>query len=919
MKSLRLILGLFVAGLIGATALGQAAPPAIVRPAAVVEGWKSVVDPLEAKGKALSALKVTAPVKHGVRSVASLRTSPFVAICDDDVFGASSWKLLNLNTGGVTPGFTSKIRLEEAVLSADGQYLMGKAKAVGVQPAALVVFSMKQGKEVSRMPSGDKNYAPRPVGFAAGDGVVSATDLKFKAHLQGWDLKTGAKNWEIELPKMIEAKTIALSPGGKFFAMVTEKTLLIIETAKGETVDKVDLPEAAEKAVFGSHPMGLAFSPDGLELAGYFEHGGKGRLVIWDLATGTVMADHLGEIAKDDRWTKAERKLEYFGDPHFLRFSNHVLDRDTANVVYTIPQSKKGRNDDLVKTVGASSVLVISEKDQDKAFINVAMLPRAEIDKSLAVVRTGGKASDANLPPLTKPDYSGVRVALDAGAPATWSLKIDAPAKTAAAAAGAIALRVQRAPSGEQQATRAIAFSGAPANQIAVAYQVNDHGASRTVVDRIGLAGGIAAGSFEFPSQPELLDLSADGKFILLKTGTDRLDLYSLAAGAAKPVVAFRPYDGDKKGAAVKFGAIVSPEQVLTVSAAGRLVLWNVQGVKAVYEMTTQRDGFALSPSRTQFAFTNGAGVTLIDVASGKVLASLKGAGHSFFGGTLAFHSDGSKLALLVSQPYPRLQAFDLASGKMLADAALPKEAGAGGLWWTDESHVLVAGLLFDVNLQSVIWKYVQDPFAPRFLGSPDHRFAFVHGGFKQPSALLPVALPHAQAKQAAGQMKAEENVAVGPGTKVAIAVSVTGDAAFIKKVTEALTKHVQAAGWVVADNADVRLTATTTAKEARTMQYHVIGGNPAMQTVTIPSYECKLEINQGGQSLWQASTMAGGFSPRFTNLKKGMTVQDLVNEINANPGGGFYDAVTFPATISRPLDKIGVSKITLKGVEGEK
>ena len=98
-----------------------------------------------------------------------------------------------------------------------------------------------------------------------------------------------------------------------------------------------------------------------------------------------------------------------------------------------------------------------------------------------------------------------------------------------------------------------------------------------------------------------------------------------------------------------------------------------------------------------------------------------------------------------------------------------------------------------------------------------------------------------------------------------------------------------------------------------------MIGGNPANQTVTIPTYECKLELIKDGQSLWQASMLTAGYSPQFTRLKQGQTVQDLVNEINANPGGGFYDAVTFPATVAKPLEKVGVSRITLKGVVGEK
>lgn len=913
MKLPRFLFAILMVGLFSNSLWGQGAPETISRPDKTVEGWKSAVDPAEVNGKPPMALKLTAPIKHGVRSVAPSRPSSFVAICDDNVFGVKSWSILNLSTGGITPAFADKTKLEEAMLSPDGQFLAGKVGAVGVQPAALVVWTTRPGKEVQRFLSGEKNSAPKAVGFAAGGQILTATDVGFKVHLQAYDLKSGNKNWEIELPKMVEHKNSAISPGGKYLALVLEKSLMLIETGKGETIDKMDLPEAPEKAVFGSHPEGVAFSPDGLELAAYCEHGGKGRLIIWDLATGQVMADHVAEQAKDDRWAKAEAKLEYFGDPHFLRFSNHVLDRETGKVVYTIPQSKKGRNDDLIKAVGQSSVLVISEKEQDKAFISVTMLPKAEIEKSLAVVRTGGKASDANLPPLTKADYSGVRTALDAGAPGAWGLKVDAAAK-APAAAGAIALRAQHSPGGEDQSIKTIAFSGAPANQIAAGYEVNAKGTMKTVIDRIGLAGGIAAGRFEFPEKSELMDLSADGKMLLVKTSEERIDLYSIAAGAAKPVLGLRPYDGDKDGAGIKFAAVLSPEQLLTVSNAGRLVVWNVAGAKAIYEMRTQRDGFALSPSRAQFAFANGKGVTVIDAASGGVLGTLAGP-MTVFAGQVVFSADGSRLAYFSSYPYPRLVAYDLSSGKTLADAGLPKEAGNGQVFWTDASHLLVAGCLFDVERKCVIWRYAHDVFMPHLIGAPQSGWAFVRGEGNQPSALLAVALPHAEAKAAEAALKPGENIAVGPGTKVSVQVSITGDAAFQTKVADALKKHVADAGWVVADNADVHLTATTTAKQGRTMQYHVIGGNPASQTVTIPAYDCKLEITQGGQTIWEAATPAGNMAPSFTNLKKGQTVQDLVNEINANPGGGFYESVTFPATIARPLEKVGVSKITLKGV----
>jgi len=907
----RLLLIVLFAPLAGA----QATRPVITRPAAPVDGWKSAVDPADLKGKPRLDLKLTTPIKNGVKSLVPSRPSPFIAIIDENVFGPSSWSLLNLNTGGVTPAFAAKLKLEGPMLSPDGQYLAGRMRAEGGQPSALEIWSMKQGKQLHRLLSGDTNWPPVPLGFAAGDQIVSVTHVQFKPKLQAWDLKTGNRVWEVDLPKMIETKNSALSPGGKFIAIVHENKLGLIETAKGETVAKLDLPEAAEKAPFGSQPKGVAFSPDGLELAAYCDHGGSARLLIWDLASGQVIADHLAEAAKDDRRNRAETKFEYFGDLHFLRYSENVIDRDSAKVVYAIPQSKKGRQDDLIMAIGDDRVLTISEKDQNKAWINIAMLPKADIEKSVAVVRTGGKASDANLPPLTKGDLSAVRVALDAGAPATWSLKVDA-AKVLPAGGGAIALRPQHPASGDDVAIKTIAFSGAMGNQIAAGYHVNSKGVIKSVIDRISLAGGIAAGSFEFPNSVDLLDLSADGKTMLVKTGEDRLDLYSLATGAAKHVLGLRPYDGDKNGAAIKFAAIISPEQFLTVSQSGRLILWNVQGAKAVYEMATQRDGFAISPNRAQFAFVNGSGVTIIDTANGQVLASLVGPQSSIWTVELAFHPDGSRLAYFLHFPYPRLLAFDLSTGQTLADCALPKDVHPGGIYWADSTNILVGGSLVSLEQKTVVWRYQRDPFSPIFKGSPDNRWAFVSAANNQPPALLQVAIPHNEAKQAAAALKPAENIVVRPGTKVSIQVSVTGDADFPKKVTDALAQHAKDAGWVVADNADVHLVATTTAKAGKTMDYNVIGGNPARQTVTIPSYDCKLEINKDGQSLWEAYSAAGGMAPSFaSNLKQGQTVQDLVDSINLNPGGGFYMGVTFPSLIAKPLEKVGASKITLKGI----
>src|SRR5882672_6621533 len=132
----RTIVSLVIVGLLVPMAAGQATRAVISRPATPVDGWKSAVDPADLKGKARLDLKLTTPIKQGVRSVAPSRPSPFIAICDDNSFGPSAWGLLNLYTGGFAPVFANKARFDGPMLSPDGQYLAGKFRAEGPQPAA---------------------------------------------------------------------------------------------------------------------------------------------------------------------------------------------------------------------------------------------------------------------------------------------------------------------------------------------------------------------------------------------------------------------------------------------------------------------------------------------------------------------------------------------------------------------------------------------------------------------------------------------------------------------------------------------------------------------------------------------------------------------------------------------------------------
>lgn len=899
-------------------AFAQTTGPARQRPKDVVAGWKAAADPAKLKGRPRFDINTSIPLKRDIKAVVSNRPSHSILLIDDDHFNAKVCSLLNLATGGATPAFTQKFQLDQPLLSADGQILATKVRGERGGPASIDLIAVKGGAVLQKIPSDDKFGAPDPVGFTA-DRLIAFTSSGFKPRFVAYDIKGGAKAWESESAKGMEGKFTAISPGGKFVAGIGENRLIVIETSKGETAAALDLPKASENAPFGSKPKGMAFSPDGLELATYCEHGmGKSRLLIWDMATGQVMTDQVAEMPKDDRWARHDAvKFEYFADGNLLRFSNHVIDRETGKSIWTIPGSRNGKADELIVALGSDRVLMVSEKDKDRAWISVAALPKDQIAKAMTVVRSGGKSSDASLPPLSKGDWTGAKVLLDAAAPQGWTLKADAGTGPAYSSPGAIALRRESAP-GKELSAKTVIFSGRPANQAAVAYHSQD---KKTIVDRLAVGAGSAAGSVEFPAHADLLDFSADGRFVVLRTGEERLDIYTFAP-AAKHVIGFRPYEEEKDAKQVRFAAMVTPDQLVTVSRTGRLALWQIVGAapKVIYEITAKSEGFALSPGRKQLAWASGSGFTLIDVATGQIIAGING--NETTSHHLAFSPDGTRLVNFSAGPFPFLTAWELNTGKTLGETAVQKSAWPGPVSWAGPDHLLVHDLLVNLDKKVVVWRYVAEPFSPKIhSASEPFHWGWVSPAFNtnQPPALVAVTLPHDDAKKASAQLAAGTNLVVKPGMKISIEANVVGDDNFRKSVIDALTQRATHAGLTVAEGQNLRLVATTSEKESRTVEYRIIrfgGGGPAQESATIPSYECKLELIADGQTVWDVSTLAGGYAPSFTGqLKEGESVQDLVNRQNANPGGNFYKGVPIPGTVAKPAENLGASKITLKGL----
>lgn len=128
--------------------------------------------------------------------------------------------------------------------------------------------------------------------------------------IETWDVKTGKPLRRFKTPARISHDNAAASPDARFVAVQNSNAIIVLDINAGRQVAQLKQPQAirdlgtdlliggdpaeaaglkaeARSAVFWS-AEGLAFSPDGKELAGLFSKAGDDRLVIWDVKGNVV-------------------------------------------------------------------------------------------------------------------------------------------------------------------------------------------------------------------------------------------------------------------------------------------------------------------------------------------------------------------------------------------------------------------------------------------------------------------------------------------------------------------------------------------------------------------------------------------------------------------------------------------------------
>ena len=290
------------AGLVtsGLAMSGVSAPKAL--PIAAPALWKVKVDPPAVPMQVAEAGDLAFPMAFNDQVHFPTPPGPFVAVGRNaSAAGLSTvYDLRTTQPAGTIHGLLNPILPPK--LSPDGQYLLvNSAPPRGVKGTFVEVWSFRTGQRARAflVQAGTRPTTVNLFGFSGPGRVVAGHMSKEGYRIGVWDIATGKRLHELMTGRApVQERNHDLSPGGRYLAVaVPPAALEILDLETGEAAARMELPGGVG---------GMRFSPDGSELAAMIGDPLGRRLLVWDVANGSVLVDHLiragGDAADLTAW-----------------------------------------------------------------------------------------------------------------------------------------------------------------------------------------------------------------------------------------------------------------------------------------------------------------------------------------------------------------------------------------------------------------------------------------------------------------------------------------------------------------------------------------------------------------------------------------------------------------------------------------
>jgi len=755
-------------------------------------------------------------------------------------------------------------------VSADGRRLITLS---GDRPTMMQAWSFESGELVSEF---DVGARPDSACLTPdGSRLVVLDEVEDEGRVDGtiWEVDSGRKLGDLVLPRVkplrdYEGLGLAISPGGRYVAVLFHRMLCVWELNTGRLVGRYTIPLESRYDIFNC--FALQFTPEGDELAAIFTMANSGaQMNRWDLSTGQlVQARHL-KAAQRPRGFRAPAMNWLPGHSFFLYRGTTVVEHRSGQEVYEL----KTPCERVVKLIDLDRLLVLRKTKEPWTELAAVRLPRDEI---VTAVKTARSAPGQSVAKATRADTSGVRVVPPAQQSVPWSVEPDS------------------LPTNNQSFRDKFEVSGTVRpSRLRVLPQCGKAYVLRTNWTRAGegknpksgttLAGhrmslhvhdlttGKETTQLPLPRGADLLDVSPDGGFILTRSTPEagvRLDVWSVGQQPGHAVGWVPDSDVAARQVRELWGVMIDKQHVLTATNSV-LTSWELPACRAGFQIRDFGEPVALSPQRKYLvAFHRERGCHVYDTSSGQCRGTLPlpvGVVRA-----VAFHPDGRSLIVLM---HARVIVWDVAKGQVSVNVGIMPQAVASNCQWLDDRYVFFhsqAGtspqFLFDVQKQVVVRQYSPPDLCLHIPHVLDNRIWYCRSrriSNDYASTLFAVPLPLDEERAACEATRVEDLQVAGPGTQVNLIVSNTSS--FSVDLEGAARRAIEQSGLILDTSAQLRLELTLTEKEtSELVEIKHLLDRSSKETISIKRLTLQRRlVDNGGKELWKPPDLNYSMYPK--------------------------------------------------------
>lgn len=910
-----------------------------------VPGWSVNVDPPPEElaydtSEKLKRLRVKLGSGYNQNIVQPTSFSPYVAVPS-----RTGYDVYDLRTGSIRA--RTKVSFEhfsKAALSPAGGYFATTLGTFGKD--GFGIYDIKAKEDLGGVQVADVQN----IMFASEQKILVMTG----SELGVYEVQTGKKLDSLDFSSGRSNKT-TLSPGGQYLADFSissgrdsQLVVSIYDLERMTKASEIRMDKGTDG--FFADARGIAFSPDGQQLAAAVTSREQARMIIWDVASGQKLDDfeikNEFDRLQESNWSSSwngKNDLAWFPDKQRLLLMDYgIVDRQVGELVFILP-SQNGSSS--FRWPASSTQLVGIAGNSSAASLISVDLPVELFDQAREAIAKGGLAIDAILPPITS-------IRVDNVAPPQlpqggWNVTADpAPRPIEKLIPKTLEFKL---PKNEGYFSQFF-LSDASAGRAVIARKTSanrwrHHGEPivfQAWLDIYDLSRGKQLGELELPYPADAIAFSPSGKYVVTRDAEDqeRLDLWD--PDAEEHVLGFRPhFDLRDTGSgrtgnsdywerirldiSVKAARFLDDDHLITLSGEDRLRGWKLPECSLIYEIHDIGVP-GISPGGGLLAVHDKDSVMIHDARTGKILGQLNAPGKMT---SAAFHTNGRLLAVTVARDADYfLYLWDMETGEQLTSFPLPTPADQ--IRFAHENFVLINDKnLVDLKRKAVAWNYVfpEPSFLP--FGIDDRILYCGPLPGRQPILYLTaVTLPGEALQERIENSSLSAEFIPLEGKSFSLSAAIAGDNDLQKSAVESYTGRLESMGSVVKPNGRFELALKTQEKEGRTAQYLVQKRDPFsggmlgpslfdrpdesnVQSASIRNVECSLTLLDSRKEVWRTARTYSNYSFGVT-IREGSSLQGELDKRLTSGIASFFNTTPIPTFVFPPGAEAGLGRSKL-------